>query len=586
MLFLEALTLPAVRIPAGLAGQAALYRSLLAGKRMLVVLDNAHDVDQVRPLIPASGGCMVIVTSRSELTGLVASEGAFPLTLDVLAYGEARELLTRHLGPQRVESGRGEVNELIQMCARLPLALSIAAARTASRPQVSLSSVTADLLDAHRRLDALDAGHAAANVRAVLSWSYHQLDAPAARLFRLLGLRIGPDISAPAAASLAGLPLDETRRRLAELTRAHLLAEDAAGRFSSHDLLRAYAADLTASADSAAERRAATGRLLDHYLHTAYSAALKLHPTRRPIPLAPLLPGAAPERVADAGQALTWFEAENRVLIAAIGRALEDGYDTHAWQIPWALSRFLDMRGRWHDWASVAQIALTAAQRLGDQAIQAAAHQRLGYASGRLGRYDEAHAHLELALSIHIERDDQAGQAYAHNSVAITLSYQGRYAEALTHAQHALKCYTAAGDLPGQALALNSIGWFHAILGNHEEAISACSRALKLSRELGSGHEDVANTLDSLGYAHQQAGHHAEATSCYQQALDLHRGIGSRWGVAETLCHLGDARHAVGDRTAARTAWEEALTILDDLHHPDRDRIRAKLTDLGATPVG
>ena len=265
-------------LPAGLDAQAGLYRSLLAGQRMLVLLDNARDVDQVRPLLPAGAGCLVIVTSRSQLTSLVAAEGAAPLTLGVLTEAEARELLSRCLGPERVAGEPSAAGEVIQLCARLPLALSIAAARTASQPGLSLAALTADLRDARRRLDALDAGHAAANVRAVLSWSYHQLDAPAARLFRLLGLHPGPDISAAAAASLAALPLDEGRRRLGELTRAHLLAEHPGGRFWCHDLLRAYAAELTQLADSAAGRRAATGRMLDHYLHTAHSAALRLHP--------------------------------------------------------------------------------------------------------------------------------------------------------------------------------------------------------------------------------------------------------------------------------------------------------------------
>ena len=224
-LLLAALAVPVARIPAGLDAQAGLYRSLLAGQRMLVLLDNARDVDQVRPLLPASPGCLVIITSRSQLTSLVAAEGAAPLTLDVLTDAEAQELLSRRLGPERVAGEPSAAGELIQLCARLPLALSIAAARTASQPGLSLAALTADLRDARRRLDALDAGHAAANVRAVFSWSYQQLDAPTARLFRLLGLHAGPDISAAAAASMAGLPLDEGRRRLGELTRAHLLAE-------------------------------------------------------------------------------------------------------------------------------------------------------------------------------------------------------------------------------------------------------------------------------------------------------------------------------------------------------------------------
>jgi DNA-binding SARP family transcriptional activator len=580
-LFLDALAVPASRIPASLDAQAGLYRSLLAGQRMLVLLDNARDVDQVRPLLPASPGCLVIVTSRTQLTSLVAAEGAFPLTLDVLADGEALELLTLRLGPQRVTGDPAAADELIQLCARLPLALGIAAARSASQPGLSLAALAAELRETPGRLDALDAGQAAANVRAVLSWSYQQLDATAARLFRLLGLHAGPDISAAAAASLAGLPLPEARRRLGELTRAHLLAEHAPGRFSCHDLLRAYAAELTQSADSTAEQRAAEGRMLDHYLHTAHSAAVLLHPTRRPILLAPALPGVTPEQLADTGQALAWFEAERPVLMAAAERALDDGFDTHAWQIAWALSRFLDTRGRWHDWAVTGQIALAATQRLGDQAAEAGARQRLGYAIGRLGRYEEAHAHLARALRIHTEQGDHAAQANAHNSLAVTLNSQGRYGEALGHAEQALKSYTAAGDRPGQAMALNSVGWFHAVLGDHEQAVSCCEQALERFRALGS-RDGMANALDSLGYAHQQSGNYPAAIACCVRALGLHRENGSRWGAAETLGHLGDAHRAAGRPAEARTAWEEALAILDDLGHPDASQIRAKLQELAA----
>jgi DNA-binding SARP family transcriptional activator len=584
-LFLDAVGLPTARIPAGLDAQAALYRTLLADKRMLIVLDNAKDVDQVRPLLPASPGCLVLVTSRSQLTSLVAAEGACPLPLDVLADAEGQELLTRHLGQERVAGDPGAADELIRLCARLPLALSIAAARTASQPGLSLAALTAELRDARGRLDALDAGHPAANVRAVLSWSYQQLDTAAARLFRLLGLHAGPDIGAAAAASVAGLPLDEGRRRLAELTRAHLLAEHAPGRFSCHDLLRAYAAELTQSADSEAERRAATGRMLDHYLHTAYRAALQLHPTRKPIQLAEPRPGADPEHIGDAGQALAWFEAEQQVLMAAAGRALELGFDAEAWQIAWALSRFLDVGGRWHDWAAIEQIALAATQRLGDRAAEASAHQRFGFASARLGNYDDAYAHLELALSIHAECGNHVGRANVHNSLAITLNYQGRYREALGQAQQALEWWTAAGDLPGRAIGLNSVGWFHVVLGNRKEALSYCQQALDMFRELGS-QEGVANALDSLGYAYQQFGNLAEATACYRRALGLHRELGGRWGVAETLGHLGDTYHAAGNPVEARVAWEEALAILDDLLHPDADQIRAKLLALGPGQCG
>jgi DNA-binding SARP family transcriptional activator len=580
-LLLDALSVPAARIPAGLDAQAGLYRSLLAGQRMLVLLDNARDVDQVRPLLPASPGCLVIVTSRNQLTSLVAAEGAAPLTLDVLTDGEAHELLTRRLGAQRVADDPGAADELIQQCARLPLALSIAAARSASQPGLSLAALTADLGGARGRLDALNAGHAAANVRAVLSWSYQQLDASTARLFRLLGLHAGPDVSAAAAASLASLPVDEARRELGELTRVHLLAEHAPGRFSCHDLLRAYAAELTESADSEAERRAATGRMLDHYLRTAHRAALRLHPTRRQITLAPPEPGAEPEYIGDAAAAQAWFGAELQVLMAAAARALEAGFDAQVWQIAWALFRFLEIRGRWHDWVAVEQYALAATQRLGDRSAQALAHQRFGSASGRLGNYEDAYAHLDRALAIHTELGDHAGQAYVHNALAILFDSQGRTGESLEQAERALDSYTAADHANGRALALNSVAWFHALLGNYPEALSYAGRSLDLSREIGS-EDGMAAALDSLGYAHQHLGRHAEAIHCYEQALGLHLEVSGNWGAAETLGHLGDARHAAGDLAGARADWEASLAVLDDLDHPDAPRIRAKLSALGA----
>ena len=577
-LFLDALDVPAAKIPASHDAQTALYRSLLAGQRVLVLLDNARDADQVRPLLPASPGCLVIVTSRSRLTSLVATEGAFPLALDVLSGADAHDLLTRRLGPERVAGDPGAVDELIELCARLPLALSIAAARSTSQPGLSLGALADDLRDARKRLDVLDAGHPSSNVRAVLSWSYEQLDPGAARLFRLLGLHPGPDISAPAAASLAGLPLDEGGRRLGELTSAHLLTEHAPGRFSSHDLLRAYAAELALSADTEAERDAATGRMLDHYLHTAYPAAMLLHPTRRPIALPPLQPGTEPERIGEPAQALAWFQAERPVLLAAAGLALEAGFDIHVWQIAQAVSGFLDTRGRWHDWVDVEETALIATQRLGDQAAEATVRQRLGYARARLGSYDSAYAHLNLALGIHTERGDQGGAAYARNAIAITLHNQGRYGEALDQAEQSLQLYTAIGDQSGQSLALNLVGWFHALLGDSQQALSHGTRALDLFRENGN-RDGEASALDTVGYAHQLLGDHAEATDFYQQAIELGREIGSRPGLAETLDHLGDARLAAGDQAEARAAWEEALAILDDLGHPGAGPIRAKLTE-------
>src|SRR5690348_2824289 len=432
-IFLDALGVRAGQLPASLDAQAGLYRSLLAGRRMLVLLDNARDAGQVRPLLPASPGCLVLVTSRNQLTSLAAAEGAMPLALDLLSGEEAEELLAARLGGDRLAADRAAARELTGLCARLPLALAIAAARATTQPALPLADLAAELRDAGGRLDALDAGDPAASVRAVFSWSYQQLDAAAARMFRLLGLHPGPAIGAPAAASLAGLPLRQARAVLTDLTRAHLLAEPAPGRFAFHDLLRAYAAERAQADEDDAERHAAVHRMLDHYLHTAFPAALLIHPTNRTITLPPLQPGVEPQRLADIGQAQAWFEAERQVLMAAATQGLEEGFYTHAWQIAWALGRFLDLLGHWDDWVAAERIALTATQRLGDRAAQAFAHGQFGYARARLGDHEDAHAHLERALSIYTELGDGAGAAEAHISLGVMLEEQGRDADALGH---------------------------------------------------------------------------------------------------------------------------------------------------------
>jgi hypothetical protein len=266
--FLAALGVPPDRFPSGLAAQAGLYRSLLAGRQMLILLDNARDEQQVRPLLPGSPGSLVLVTSRSLLAGLAAAENASLLSLDVLPPAEACQMLAARLGGQRTAAEPGAVTEITDLCARLPLALAVAAARAAARPQLPLPGLAAELRDAQRRLDALDTGDPAVSVRAVFSWSYQQLDPAAARMFRLLGLHPGPDISTLAATSLAGVAPAQAGQALGQLTGAHVLTEQSPGRYGCHDLLRAYAAEQARGAEDEQARHAATGRVLDYYLHT------------------------------------------------------------------------------------------------------------------------------------------------------------------------------------------------------------------------------------------------------------------------------------------------------------------------------
>jgi DNA-binding SARP family transcriptional activator/tetratricopeptide (TPR) repeat protein len=574
--FLDALRVPPEAIPADVDAQAGLYRSLTAGKRMLVLLDNARDAAQVRPLLPGSAGCLVVVTSRNQLTGLAAGHGARLLTLGLLTDTEAGELLAGRLGAERAAAEPEAAAELVRLCAGLPLAVAIAAARAAARPAHPLAALAAELRGADSRLDALDTGEPAGSVRAVFSWSYQQLSPAAARLFRLFGIHPGPDISAPGAASLTGAGLPGARQLLAELARAHLVTEHAPGRYTCHDLLRAYAAELTGDLDSDAERRAATHRTLDHYLHTAHAAVLLLNPISMPLALDPPQAGAAPERLTGHQQALAWFDAEHHVLLAAVALAAGTGFDRHAWQLPWAMADFLDRRGHWHDWAAVQRTALDAATRLGDTAGEGTARRLLASACASLADYDQARDHLKACLGLYRQLGDRAEEARVHQTLSWVFDRQARYADALGHAEHAQSLYEDIGDQAGRAAALNIIGWCHALLGDYPRARAICQRALDLNRELGDRHGE-AHSWDSIGYAEHHLGRPAEATAHYQRALGLFSELGDSFDQAEVLTHLGDTHHASGEIEAARTRWRAAMVILDGLHHPDAAKLRAKL---------
>ncbi|MEV4514243.1 tetratricopeptide repeat protein [Dactylosporangium sp. NPDC049525] len=569
--FLDALGVPAARVPADPDAQAALYRSELAGRRMLIVLDNARDTAQVRPLLPGTPTCLVVVTSRNQLSGLVAASGAHPVTLDLFSPAEATELLTRRLGAGRTTTEPGAVAEIITACARLPLALAIVAARAATHPHLPLHGLAGELRHTGARLDTLTTDDPSTDLRAVFSWSYQALSPDAARLFLLLGLHPGPDCSAPAAASLAAVTVPRIRLLLAELTQANLIVEPAPGRYTFHDLLRAYAADLARGHDTGG-----THRILDHYLHTAYTAARLLYPVRTPIALAPPAPGTVPEQITEHEQALVWFAAEQAVLLGAVHHAAATGFDTHTWQLAWAVEHFLDRRGRWHDHVTVQHAAVAAARRLANPSAQAHAHRHLALAYIRLEQLADADVQLRHAQDLYRQDGDLTGQAHAQHTLAHVRERQGRLPEAREEARRSLALYEAAGDRHGQANALNGVGWYHALLGDHASALAACEQALAILQEFGD-RRGQAHTWDSIGYAHQHLGHPAEAIACYRQSLELFREFGERYYEATVLDHLGDTHHAGGDEHAARDAWRAALSIYDQLDHPDAAQLRAKL---------
>jgi tetratricopeptide (TPR) repeat protein len=575
-LFLDALQVPVGQIPATAEAQAGMYRSVLAGKKVLIVADNAADAAQVRPLLPGSAGSLVIVTSRSRLAGLVATDGAAPLSLDVLTDLEAGDLLARILGGARVAAEPEASRQLVELCGRLPLALAIAAARAATQPELPLAALASELAGAAGRLDALQADDdPLASVRAALKCSYDHLSADAARMLRLLSVHPGPGISAPAAASLTGLPGAEAGRHLAELADASLISGDGAGRYGLHDLVRLFAAEQIRRHDSDAGREAASARMLDHYLHTGVAAALLLSPGRAPVAVDPASPGTAPEHLADDRAALSWFEAEHQVLLAAAGHAFAAGHDARAWTIAWMLQDYLTYRGYWHDQLAVSTTALAAAVRLGDLGLQAKSHYYLAQAAAWLGRYDDAKTCYGNALELARQLGEPAWQAQMHLGLASAHSHRGHYALAADSAREAFGLFPPVGHEAGQATALNSLGWNLGQLGDHEHSLAHCQQAVALSRKIGG--QVQCQALDSLGYARHRLGQHAEAITCYQQALDIARQTGHRYQQAESLGHLGDTYQASGAHEAACTAWRAALAILNDMQHPDAAKIRNRL---------
>ena len=579
--FLDALGVHPEQLPADVEGLAGLYRSVLAGRKMLVLLDNAADVAQVRPLLPASPECLVIVTSRRDLAALAAREGAQLLQLDVLTEQEANELLVTRLGKERAAEEPWAVTQLATLCARLPLALSVVVARAAAAPKLPLSSLAAELTELGR-LDALDAGDPAANVRTVLSLSYRHLPETAARMFRLLGLHPGPDISAAAAASLAGVPVAAARVALRDLTRASMLMEVVPGRFAFHDLLRSYAAEQKTPAEGVVST---TRRMLDHYLHTAYRAHRVLYPGRELIGLDALASGVTPEVFGGKAAALAWLEAEYQVLLKVTDLAAQERFDAHAWRLPVVLWTFHNVCGHWHEGTRLHLLALEAARRKGDLSGEAQVLRGLGSFAMSVGDPAEAYEYLTAAQQAFRALGDNLGLARTDVIFSQTLEFQGRHAEALEVMGDALRLSESAPAdrhmLLVRASALNGSAWNSVQLGDLSEARAFCLQAIELCQAIGYSPGE-AGTWDTLGVVLQRLGLHTEAVPCFLRAVSLDREMGNRYDLAMVLAHLGETYASTGDLHGAREAWDESLQILRTLHHPSAVMVRGRLAALAS----
>ncbi|MFJ5301722.1 AfsR/SARP family transcriptional regulator [Streptomyces sp. NPDC088350] len=578
--FLGALGVPPMRIPAGLDAQTALYRSMLARRRMLVLLDNARDADQVRPLLPGSPGCLVIVTSRNRLTGLVAGEGAHPLTLDQLTPAEAHDLLTRRLGTARPAAEPRATDEIITRCARLPLALAIVAAHAVAHPGFPLSAIAEELRASHGSLDAFASGDdITTDVRAVFSWSYNAVSAPAARMFHLLGLHSGPDISAPAAAALAGLPLREARGLLVELTRAHLLTEHFPGRYTLHDLLRVYATERVQAVEAPQEREWAVERLLAWYLHTADAAYPHITPQRRRISLEPPPPLCRPLEFTTHDQALDWCETERANLVTAVHQAAGSGLPGVAWRLPAVLWGFFYLRSHTHDWVDTARAGLAAARADDDRWGEAQGLADLAAALRGSGRLIDAVDHFREAMVAYRELGDADARGSAVTNLGDAYLQSGQLGKAVEYIRRGLAMERVVGSAWGEGISLANLGDAYQRLGRFDEAVDCLEQALTVLRASGNRWVEGV-TLDILGTVHSRLHRYDDAVEYYHQALKAHRDIGNRWGEGHTLGNLGDTRLAAGEPEAARDSWRQALAIFEEFDHRDAGKVRYRLDRL------
>jgi DNA-binding SARP family transcriptional activator/tetratricopeptide (TPR) repeat protein/transcriptional regulator with XRE-family HTH domain len=561
--FLEALGVAAEATPVSQEARAALYRSLVAGRRLLIVLDNARDADQARLLLPGSPGCLVLVTSRSQLTGLAASVGARLITLDVLSPAEARQMLTDRIGADRAAAEPAAVSDIANLCAFLPLALAVAAARAAARPGVPLAALADELRSTATRMDALDAGDPSASVRAVFSWSTRQLSPGGARMFRLLGLHPGPDVELYAAAALTGTTVPQTRQALDGLARANLIQPAAAGRYGMHDLLRGYARELSAR-DGEEDQDAALTRLFDHYLYTAAAAMDTLFPAelryrpRIPCPATPVPP------LADPTAAREWLDRERAGLVAAAGHTAAGAWPGHAIRLAATLSRYLLNGDHGPEALTIFNHALGAARRTGDRTAEAAALTDISIMDWQQSRFQQAVDGYLQALALFSEAGDRAGEARVLGNLGLAEKDLGRYEEAAQHQQEALAILRELGDRFREGRALGYLGLILGRQGRHEEARGYHQKTLDLSREIGD-RVGEAWALQWLGVVDLRLGRYQSAAGYLQHALALFQEMDIKSGEALNLVKFGELYVASGRYEQAAGNFEQAVVMSREL---------------------
>ncbi|MFI9009086.1 ATP-binding protein [Actinosynnema sp. NPDC053489] len=573
--FLHALAVDPGLVPVDTEAKAALYRSVTDGRRLLVLVDNVSDADQVRPLLAASDTVTVVVTSRNRLPGLVSRDGVARLGLDVLPPDEAIDLLRAAAGGDRVDADLTAAARLAEQCARLPLALRIAAEHCADTPFTTLADLTEDLAAEQDRLDVLSSGDdPSAAVRAVLSWSYRALPPDTAAAFRAFGLHPTSEASLDAVAVLVDAPKAIARRLVDGLVTAHLVEQIARDRYRLHDLLRAYAVERARDEQPPEERAAAVRRVLAWYLRTADAADRVLLPLYRRRPLS--VEGAEPPAFTDRAAAMRWCEVERVNLVGATRTAAEAGHHDLAGRFPSALWSFFDLRKHWADWFAVFRIGLTSARYTGDRHAEAYILTWLGVAFSDTGGYDRAIDHYEEAMAVSREIGDHWAEAGALANLATVYRSLARFDEALDCLHRSLAIRHGKGDHRGEAITLNRLGSVYRDLGQLDKSLDHLHRSLELRRNIGDRHGEGFALL-SLAATYQELERLDTAVELYGQAVDLHREVGNLSGEARALDCLGRLLHRTGDTAAAKVVWEQSLAIYEGIGSREAKPVRDRL---------
>ncbi|NUP68673.1 MAG: SARP family transcriptional regulator, partial [Nonomuraea sp.] len=574
--FLGALGVADSRIPSGVEAQIGLYRSLLADRRVLVLLDDAPGADQAAPLLATAPGCLTLITSRAELPSLSVTVGAALVHLDPLSGEDAHRLLAARVSEARLAAEPEAAELIVDRCGRLPLALAIVAARMVRRSDLPLADIAADLERAETDLEPFADLDPAIDLRVVFGRSYRDLPQDAARLFRRLGRQGAPHLPLPAVASLAALPVARAGKLIDHLDRANLADLSTPGRLRLHDLLRAYAAEQARATDSHAVRRAATRRLLDYYLHSSHAASAACYPHREGIDTGPPARGVTVERFTGQADALRWFEAESVALIPLLREAVDAGLHRHAWQLAWGFGEFMQRRGPWEKILHVQAVALDSAARLGDRLAQAGCHSGLARANAKLGRDRESVEHFERAIELHRHLGEPVLEAHLHLGITVPLG-RVRPGGELRHSLRALELFGQGGDAIGEARALNNAGWWRAQAGEYEQALADCRRAQRILADLGYA-QGEGYAWDSVAYVLDAMGDHTQAVACYERAVALLRACHDLHPAAETLVRLGETHAAAGNKAAALDAWKRAAECYDTLGDTQAETVRARST--------